>query len=273
MVDPVCQRLSPSLLDESYSSSSSAVQEYPMIDQFTDVCVSREPDFLSRPVPPSLWTYPTNLFQCNVSLEGRYAGVDRNCFWNTLTTYLPHTPFTPPVDGPVKILDVACGDAMGAIPLVDYFEKKRSPEGAKMDVVYTGIDISGDALHHAAVMNWGRENFRFFEADARDFSGISDEQDLYDVILIRHPGPIKSDNGVDVWRDIAAEAFTHLSENGIIIVTMYYCPEYLLMRNIFGSELGAVEYVSGKNPYGRRYHRKLVRDNYIAIFGKRCGDS
>ena len=68
--------------------------------------------------------------------------MDRRHFWNLLVAVTPQTSFKFSVKNtkPVRILDVACGDGLDAIPLHSYFGR-RSFSSQGQNVTYLGIDI------------------------------------------------------------------------------------------------------------------------------------
>lgn len=214
--------------------------------------------------------FPDRLERSSASLkDGRDAQDDRICLWNTLAGFIPEIPFTPPGDRPVRVLDLACGKARGAVPLVEYFEG-GSADSKGSAVEYTGVDIDPTAIKEAEGINKARPDFKFITADAADFENfMGSDEGSYDVILMRHPGSLTSSKYAAIWRKIAREAFSRLSPSGIIIVTTYMCHEHLYMKHIFETELNAIGYISGMNPYAWQTAPGHAYDNYVAIYGKR----
>lgn len=201
--------------------------------------------------------------------DDEYLKTDRNCFWNTLASFVPQTPFQPRDREPIEVLDVGCGDASSAVPLDDFFGQFHNDEDDLLSrgVHYTGVDVSRKEIEKAAHLNAGRHEVSFVTSGAIEFlKAIPDQR--YDVILLRHPGPIRDDYGdnSDMWAEIMRQAYTHLSDQGIMIVTTYFCYEYQFAKYLLGVELGATIYVEGENPSS--YHVGLDRDLYLTIFGR-----
>jgi|GEM_PF-5680954 len=235
------------------------------IDAYIEVCRKRPSPRLGRTfrVPPN-WRFDAALKACDPMNGGKDAAEDQGCFWNLLATLMPRTPFSIPEGGPVRILDIGCGEARAARPTIDYFEGADGEH----EVSYLGVDIEPRAVNRARASHWGCDECRFEVADATRFANFGRADAKFDVILMRHPGPMREPGLTEIWRKIAAEAMAHLSDDGVIIVTDYFCDEYRFMQHVLVEELGAVEYVSGKNPDARPFHQNLSRDNYVAIYGK-----
>lgn len=64
------------------------------------------------------------------------------------------------------------------------------------------------------------------------------------------------------------QAFVHLSKNGIIIVTTYFCYEHRFVQDFFENEKGATVYMAGLNPSSYPQFGFLPRDNYLIVVGK-----
>lgn len=184
---------------------------------------------------------------------------DKLHFWNTLAAYVPLSGFGPQHDQ-LKIVDVGCGDARSAFPLIDYFTLS-----APKEVNYVGVDISASVIDNAKAVNRARPELQFLVADARDFLQFTEPGKSWDVILIRHQ---EVGGNIDVWREIFHQSLDHLAPRGIVIVTSYFCPEHLMMKTIFREELKARVYVAGENVFSDLQDGIHVRDHYIAIFGK-----
>jgi hypothetical protein len=233
--------------------------------------------------PDDLWYMPTELKTCTyvtykqdpVLREYTFdVELDRGCFWNTLVDFIPQTPYRTPQDGVVDILDLGCGMASGAAPLVSYFKKYGSlnlpPLGPLNQTFhYTGVDLSQEEIEKAKKINPESETFSFVTDDSDDFFQER-PYDQFDVILFRHPGPIKEDwhgDGSLMWYKSFRDAFEHLSENGVMIITTYYAYEYLFAKHVFENESGAHIYLAGENPssFKKDY---LDRDKYLIVVGK-----
>lgn len=245
------------------------------------ICGERGEDLptLSTDLPETtgLWHIPTELRTCTESqfIYGPVATThqrpvtDRQCFWNMLTTYVPRTPFAPK-GNPIRVIDVACGDADGAQPLVEYFQQYLGlelPYLGRVDwtVDYTGVDLSKEDLQQARANHPG--HFQFVEADAIDF--LAEPTREYDVILLRHPGPIKDDWGdaSAMWAEMMQKAYARLAQGGLLIVTTFYCYEHFFARALFEEQLDASVYVAGKNPFS--HHQGVMhRDPFLLMVGK-----
>lgn len=235
------------------------------IDTYIESCRSHPSPQLTTTfkIPPA-WRFDTSRRACSAARTGKDIREDQACLWNLLATLIPRTPFAIPEGKGVKILDIGCGAAESASPLVEYFKGAEKQHR----VAYLGVDIEPRAIARAKTANWGCAECNFQIADATDFDSFANDEERFDVILVRHPGPMREPGLTEIWRRIAKEAMEHLSEKGVIIVTDYFCDEYRFMRHLFKEELGATEYLSGRNPFSRPFHQNLNRDNFVAIYGK-----
>jgi len=203
----------------------------------------------------TLWTWPTNIvYDCS----DQQSCDDQQSFWNMLVTYMPHVPFTPPSNEPIRVLDVGCGNAEAADPMIDYLGNY-----GERQVLYFGIDLSSRVISQAMRDHRNCTDCRFDEADALELDKTFGQEEKFDVILLRHPGPMSGENDNDnLWRNIALTASDHLARGGFVMVTNYYCHEYLFMNTLFTKVIEAKDYLSGKNPFGYP-----LRDSFVAFYG------
>ncbi|MDO8526328.1 MAG: class I SAM-dependent methyltransferase [Deltaproteobacteria bacterium] len=234
----------------------------------------------------SPFSFPTEMRQCIYGNENPNALIseyaiyldtekDRRCYWNALTQFVPQSGYAPPENRPAEILDIGCGTATGALPLVEYFGNftlTSSPEALPRETKarYTGVDLSPEALDEARKINPGE--FQFVAVGGLTFFE-QDPEMLYDVIVLRHPGPFEIEEDfarlAGMWIKIMEEAFNHLTPNGILIISNYECYEYEIVRYFFEHLPGAKTWVSGINPHSLKQDgSSLKRDYYLTIVGK-----
>ncbi len=200
---------------------------------------------------------------------------DRGCFWNTLFASVPLTPFAPDTENNIRALELGCGAAVGAAPLVEFLRRYRLPaetcsfDESGREVQYTGVDLDKKSIEKARTIN--PPNFTFIDQDASRFLDAEPDR-KYDVILFRHPGPmLDGDLAVgmpDVWEGLMRKAYEHLSPGGILIVSALLCEEYFFAQRLFADELGAAVYVAGKNPLNDISDSHSNRDQFLLIVGK-----
>ncbi len=208
--------------------------------------------------------------------------LDGRAFWNlliALDSYMQRKlrrEFLQHREHPVHIIDVGCGAATDADPLVSWFgNAKYSEEGSNVD--YFGIDIASyqiDSLKSAAE---GKPNMRFEIADATNFKKHPFLRRLFDVIVIRHPEVFDRSSYCRLgyisphWYAIYREALDHLAPNGTIIVTNFTEEEFGATKEALACLGGSMIY-SAQNQFSSPnvfYITIGFRDNFVAIYQKR----
>lgn len=207
---------------------------------------------------------------------------DKNCFFDTLLSLIPQSGFIPPWFGKLQVLDIACGEAMSAQPLVNFFGSfvvMHVPFFSffnssinRNTVFYTGIDANEKSVDIARSINPRTENFSFVTTDALQFMQNTGDNH-YDVILIRHPGPVEDDDAAHMWGKMIAAAYAKLATDGILMVTNYNCFEYDFAMDVLKNEAQAHIALHGINPYyfvfDRPDGKRFARDRYVIFADKK----
>lgn len=201
--------------------------------------------------------------------------IDEMNFWDLLVGTVSQTPFAFRPSEAIDILDVGCGQGIGAVSLHAYFGGSVYPFPGE-GVTYTGVDIGPKEIEKAAILHHHRPDLRFEVADATHLepvaSSVSPEvvDNGFEVIVIRHQN---ASNGTEVWRSIFSEAWERLKHGGLLLITSYTCLEHNIMLEVL-ADLGVVPYLSGRNPHVEMSLPSddssglLKRDNYVALFWK-----
>lgn len=208
---------------------------------------------------------------------------DRNCFHNTLLSLIPQSGFNPPWFSELQVLDVACGEAISAQPLANFFRSFFTLSvpffsifNSSLNqnrVFYTGIDTNTNSIALAKRINPSNEQFSFATADALSFMQNTGGKQ-YDVILIRHPGPVENDEDARKWGKMITAAYATLTNNGILMVTNYNCFEYEFTLDVLRNEAHANITLEGINPYyfvfDRPDGKRFARDRYVIFADKKA---
>lgn len=204
---------------------------------------------------------------------------DRNCFHNTLLSLIPQSGFMPPLFGELQLLDVACGEAFSAQPFANFFGSYFALQLPffphfnsfnKNSTVYTGVDINAAFIDFAKSITPNNERFNFVTADAMKFMKGGKK---YDVILIRHPGPLENDKDAQMWGKIIADAYATITNDGLLMVTTYNCFEYLFVLDVLKNEPHVNIPLEGMNPhyfvFDRADGQRFARDRYVIFADKK----
>ncbi len=206
---------------------------------------------------------------------------DKNCFYDTLHSLIPQSGFTPPWFGKLQVLDVACGEAMSAQPLANFFGgfltlqlpffSYLSASHNRNTVYYTGIDTNAVSIGIAKRINPNTEKFNFVTTDALQFMQNTGDK-RYDVILVRHPGPLNNDADAQIWEKMITTAYSKLAMGGILMVTNYNCFEFEFAKDVLKNEAHAHIPLEGINPYYFVFDRfdghRFARDRYVIFADK-----
>lgn len=194
---------------------------------------------------------------------------ERRHFWNMLVATIPQLKISLNNKAKIRILDVGCGEATDAMPLHSYFGQASYGERGK-NISYLGIDIASSEISKARKLHQDQSYLKFLAADATKFEKYPKLRGEFDVIVIRHPVPLSGD-----WEKIFEQSFSHLAPGGIVLITSYFCPEYMAADRTM-VKLGAKKLFAGRNPFSAKIKRDsglggfgpLVdwRDNYVAIY-------
>lgn len=200
-------------------------------------------------------------------------------YWNIVSTVFTRSGATPPpIDGPLRILNIACGygeDTIALSALFNQFAGGLLPR----PIDYTGIDLRENALvrarrsAHSTAAFFKRElreaslpfSFRFPLTDATKLDQLPLFKEPYDLVVSRHQN---SYQGLQIWAKIFAQALGRLKPTGLFLVTSYYDKEHRIALDTIQA-LGGHLLVSLPNPNSRQMtHEGQTLDRHVALFRK-----
>ena len=202
-------------------------------------------------------------------LESRYraenAALDRALRQALRESGLPWPAGEP--EGPLQILDLACGTCREASTLVEVF---RDFAGTDQDVRLVGADIRdrelGEAAARARAAGRSRDHFEFLTENCAQLGRHRELGRDFDVTFLRHQNYW---NDQPVWQRIFEQGLDKLKDDGLLVITSYFDREHALALEAL-ERAGAELVISADNPDSRRLDTpgKSV-DRHVAIFRKK----
>ena len=170
-------------------------------------------------------------------------------------------------DGPLQILDLACGTCREAGTLVEVF---RDFSGADREVRFVGADIRDRELEEAAAraraVAGSRDQFEFLTENCAKLGRHRELGQDFDVTFLRHQNYW---NDKPVWHKIFEQGLEKLKDDGLLVITSYFDREHALALKAL-ERAGAELVITEQNEASRQLTTpgKSV-DRHVAVFRKK----
>lgn len=184
-----------------------------------------------------------------------------------------------PIDGTIRMLNIACGYGEDTISLAALFNQFACGFLPR-PVDYIGIDLRENALvrarrrAHSTAAFFKRGNgelgehslpfrFRFSATDATKLDQLPPFAERFDLVVSRHQNAYQ---GLDIWANIFAQAVDRLKPDGLLLVTSYYDKEHHIALDTIRA-CGAKLLISLRNPNSRQMtYEGQTLDRHVALF-------
>lgn len=171
-------------------------------------------------------------------------------------------------NGPLQILDLACGTCRESDTLVEVF---RDLSGGDRDVRFVGADIRDRELEEAAARaraaGKSRDRFEFLTGNCARLGVHRELGRDFDVTFLRHQNYW---NDKPVWQRIFEQGLEKLKDDGLLVITSYFDREHALALQALeraGAELIVTEQNEATRVLSDAPGKSV--DRHVAVFRKK----